>query len=107
MSESSWLASASVNGNTDINDISNITEELVEISIGHLEGKVADEESLGWWVCDVLTTGLVLVVDDETAAFEDLLVLSFDGSGGLVNGFEFDVSESSWMLAMISRAKYK
>jgi len=81
--ESSWLTGASVNGNTDINDISDITEELVEISIRHLEGKIADEESLGWWVCGWLTAGLVLVVDDETAAFEDLLVLAFDGRGGL------------------------
>lgn len=63
MSESSWLASTSVNGNTDVNDISNITEELVEIGIGHLEGKVADEEGLGWRVRHVLTAGPVLVVD--------------------------------------------
>jgi len=44
--ETSWLASTSVNRNPDIDDISNITEELVEISVGHLEGKVANEQSL-------------------------------------------------------------
>jgi hypothetical protein len=41
-----------------------------------------------------LALGLVHVVDDEAAAFEDGLVLGFDGGGGLVDGFEFDIAES-------------
>jgi hypothetical protein len=41
-----------------------------------------------------LALGLVHVVDDEAAAFEDGLVLGFDGGGGLVDAFEFDVAES-------------
>lgn len=102
VSESSWLTSASVNGNADIDDVSDITEELVEISIRHLEGKVSDEESLGWGVCGFLPTGLVLVVDDKTAAFEYFLMLGLDGSGGLLEGFEFDVSESLSTLATMS-----
>jgi hypothetical protein len=43
MCETSWLASASVNGYSDINDISNITEEPVEVGIGHFKGKIANE----------------------------------------------------------------
>jgi hypothetical protein len=41
-----------------------------------------------------LALGLVHIVDDEAAAFEDGLVLGFDGGCGLVDGFEFDVAES-------------
>jgi hypothetical protein len=94
VSETSWLAGSSINGNTDINDASNVTEELVEICVGHLEGEVADEEGLWGRVLSVLALGLVHVVDDEAAAFEDGLVLGFDGGGGLVDGFEFDIAES-------------
>ena len=94
VSETSWLAGTSINCNTDVDDASNITEELVEICVGHLEGEVADEEGLGGGVFSVLALGLVHVVDDEAAAFEDGLVLGFDGGGGLVDGLEFDIAES-------------
>jgi hypothetical protein len=63
------LTGTSVNGNPDINDISNITEELVQVGVGHLEGKVAYEESLGWRVLLSPLTGLGLVVDNKTATF--------------------------------------
>jgi len=93
--ESSWLAGASVNGNTDINDISNVTEELVEVRVGHFEGKVTDEEGLGRWVAVFRTAGLALVVDNETAAFINCLMLGLDGSGGLIDRAELNVSETS------------
>jgi hypothetical protein len=92
--EASWLAGTSIDGNTDIDDISNVTEELVEICVGHLEGEIADEESLGGGVLSPLALCPVHVVDDEAAALEDGLVLGFDGGGGLFDAFEFDVAES-------------
>jgi hypothetical protein len=96
MCKASWLAGTPVNGNADIDNVSNVAEELVEISIGHLKGKIANEEGLGWWVLSsVLGFGLVHVVDNETAAFEDGLVLGFNGSGGFLNGVILEVSESA------------
>ncbi len=96
MGETSWLAGSSVNGNTDVNDVSNVAEKLVEISVGHLESEVADEERLGGCVLGAwLVGGLVLVVDDQTTAFEDLLVLGFDGCGGLLDGLKLDISKSA------------
>merc|ERR1719262_1720681 len=100
--ESSRLASTSIDSNTDIDDISDVTEELVEISIRHLESEVADEEGLGGWVGGIFTAGCVHVVDDEAAAFEHGLVLGFDGLGSLFDGFEFDVSESLAQTSSIS-----
>lgn len=44
--ESPWLSGTSVNGNTNINDILDVTEKLVEVGIGHLEWDVTEEESL-------------------------------------------------------------
>lgn len=94
--ESSRLASTSVNSNTDIDNISDVAEELIEIGIRHLKGEVADEEGLGRWVLcgSVLALGHVHVVDDETAAFELRLVLGFDGLGGLLDSLELNVCES-------------
>lgn len=104
MGKSSRLASTSINSNTDIDDVSNVTEELVEISIGHLESEVADEEGLGGWVGGIFTAGCVHVVDDEAAAFEHGFVLGFDGLGGLLDGFEFNVSESIFKLAIVQKS---
>lgn len=94
MRETSGLASASVNGNSDINDISNIAEELVEISIGHLECEVTDEESLGRRVVSVLALSGCLVVNHEAASFENGLVLGLNRCGCLFSGFELNVSKA-------------
>ena len=94
MCEASWLASPSVDGNPDIEDIADITEELVEIGIGHLEGEVADEEGLGWGALCLGTIGLGHVVHDQLPAFERRLVFSIDGSFSLLHGLELNVSES-------------
>ena len=94
MCESSGLASASVNGNSDINDVSNIAEELVEISIRHFECKVTDEEGLGGRVRSVFTCLGCLVVDHKAASFVNGLVLRLNGCGCLLGSFKFNVSET-------------
>lgn len=93
--ETSWLASASVDGYSDINDIADIAEELVEISIRHLECKVANEQGLAGWVVDSVALGLRLVVHNQSAAFENTLVLGLNGGSSLRGAFEFDISESA------------
>ena len=94
MCETSGLTGASIDGNSDINDIANIAEELVEISIGHFECQVADEEGLGRWVGFIFASGDGLVVDYESAPFINCLVLCFNGGGCLFSGCEFNVSKS-------------
>jgi hypothetical protein len=47
VSEASRLTGAPVNSNTDIHDIANVAEEVVQVLVRHLEGHVANEESLG------------------------------------------------------------
>ena len=44
--KTSGLTSSSVNGNPDINDISDATEKVAEVTICHLERHVADKEGL-------------------------------------------------------------
>jgi hypothetical protein len=95
VSESSWLASAAVNSDTDIDDIADVAEELVEICVGHLEREVADEESLGWHGLGGLAArSLCAVVDNETAAAGVGLVLCCNGGGGGWDVFEFNITES-------------
>lgn len=95
--ETSWLAGAPVDGNPDVEDIADITEELVEIGIGQLVGEVTDEERLGraafplWrW----MPRRMDLVVHDQPSALVYALILRRNGSSGLLNCFELKKSES-------------
>lgn len=98
--ESSWLSGSSVDGNTDINDIVNITEELVEIGIGHLEGDVTDEEGLGWLGWPSGLVGFEHIVHNDAAALKDRLVLGLDGGSGLLDSLEENVAETRYLLAL-------
>lgn len=46
MCETSGLSGSSINGDTHVDHIADTAEEVVEITVGHLEGHVADEEGL-------------------------------------------------------------
>ena len=95
MGEAPRLSRAAVDGDADVDDVGDVAEELVEVLVGHLEGKVADEEGLGWGVLG-LGGGALLghVVDDQAAALEDGLVALFDRLGGGVDVCELNVAES-------------
>ena len=96
MRESSRLSGTAINSNTDIDDVGDVAEQLVQVGIGHLEGEVADEEGLGGGVLGLDGRArLGHVVDDEAAAFEDGLVALVDGVAGGFDVFELDVSESA------------
>lgn len=94
MSETSWLASPSVDGNTDVNNILDIAEEVVDVRVRHLEGKVSKEEGLAWFSgpSDLLSLG-ARIVDDQVTALKYCLMSALDGSGGLLDGLEGDISE--------------
>ena len=74
MGKTSGLSGSSVDSNSDINDISNTAEQVVEVSIGHLEGHVADEEGLGG---RILRSALLL----RTSASLDI----FGSESGVLN----------------------
>lgn len=93
--ETSWLAGASVDGNADIENVLNVTEHLVKVGIGHLEGEVANEERLGRGVCNLIWAVLGHVVHDQSSALEGSLVLGLDGSGCLLRAFKLDVCETN------------
>ena len=106
MRKSSWLPGPSVDGDADIDHILYALEEIVQVTVGHLEGHVADKEGLGWWVQRLVRAGWVLravvegaglkggVLDGEAAAFKELLVQVFDGSCGRLDVLEVDVAKS-------------
>lgn len=88
MRKASWLAGSSVNGDTDVNDILDLAEEIVEVLIRHLEGHVADEEGFRRRVPGSEARSvagpffLEGVLDEHAAALEDLLVEGLHGFGG-------------------------
>ena len=107
--ETSWLSRTSVDGNTDVDDVSDALEKVVQVTVRHLEGHVSDEESLGgrvewsvgsveaaWTLAGLKSLGLVRsILHGEAAAFEELLVESFNGFGGRIDGFKVDVTKST------------
>jgi len=97
--EASGLAGPAVDGNTDVNDVANVAEKVVQVLVGHLERHVADEDGLGrgiGYVFPVVGLHLGLVeLADEVAALEDLHVEVLDGRLGVLDGLVLDVSESS------------
>jgi hypothetical protein len=102
VSESSRLASPPVNGNADVHDVANVTEEVVEVLVRHLEGHVSDEESLRRSVVleaagSTASFGVILgcvELDDKVAAFKHLHVEVVDGGLRVGNILELDVSET-------------
>lgn len=107
--KTSWLAGVSVNGNSDIKHVANLAEELVQVGIGHLEGKVADEEGLGWLIeRAVLEAGLGNVVDSKRAALKDTQVLSRNGVSSLLSGLELNICKAvARILALIDETENK
>lgn len=97
VSESTWLAGAAVNGNTDVNDVLDIAEQLVQVGVGHLEWEVADEEGLGWGVLGTVGLRVDHVVNDHAAAGEEGIVEVLDGLGGGGDILEGNISESNFL----------
>lgn len=102
MREPSRLARPSVNGDADIDDVSDLAEEVVEFAVGHVEGHVPDEEGAGWLRNTIVAgaKGRLAAyggeLDGEAAAFERLVVVVVDGAlgGGYVG--EVYVGEAVW-----------
>lgn len=108
MRETSWLAGSAVDGDSNIDDITNTTEQVVQIAIGHFEGHVANEQGLAWRVLGFRGTTLVVTFGavacfggvgvcegyHQTTTLEGLLVQTFDGSSCALGGFIFNVTKS-------------
>lgn len=86
MREPSRLACPSVNRDANINDVSDLAEEVVEFAVGHVVGHVPNEEGAAGGGEGMVAGGtggaLGGELDAEAAAFEGLVVVVFDGVGG-------------------------
>src|SRR2546423_4264448 len=113
--KTSWLASTSVNGNADVNHISDTLEQVVEVAIGHLERHIANEESLGGRIkrlrrkaSSTLSIRQALrlvcgILHSKAATFEELLIERFDGFRSLFGGFKVNVAKSIQAYQKVSR----
>jgi len=105
MSETPWLARSSIDRDSDVNHVSDATEQVVEVTISHLEGHVTDEEGLGGRVDRLVgTIGARLtpccgsfvcgILYSQATTFEHLLVQGLDSCGGGFEIFKIDISET-------------
>lgn len=106
--ETSGLAGTAIDGDADVNDIANATEEVVQIAIGHFERHVADEKGTGRFIFRGLgevahaiaaagfdfAGGESGVLHNNAAAFEVLLVESADGCGGGLGRVEVNIAKA-------------
>jgi hypothetical protein len=81
MSKASWLARLAVDGNANIGDVTDLTEEVVKILVRQLVRHVADVESWAWRVEPERADGgaRAMILNHYAAPFEDGLVHDFDG----------------------------
>lgn len=98
MGESSGLAGSPVNSNSDVSAVANTSEELVQVLVGDIEGKVSDEEGSGWSIGLAIGGTLAVwaenVLDVYASAVNDKSVHLLDGSGSSILFLELDISES-------------
>lgn len=106
--ETSGLAGTSVDGDSDVENIPDVAEEVVEVFVGHLEGHVANEERLGGLLGGARGTGrdaglaADVVLHGQATALEDLLVERLQGGGGVLYSVELDVAETVHVVSLHS-----
>ena len=103
MRKSSRLPRPPVNRDSNIEDISNFAEQIVEVFVAHVKAHVADEERFGGGIgtaggseptADSSRFAWDVELDRHAPAFKNLLIESPHGGGGGVDVIEFDVAKS-------------
>lgn len=106
MRKPSGLTGSSVNGDSNIDDVADTSEKIVEITVGHLEGHVANEQSLAWWVLGTVISwwsalaslGLSVGVgkgDHQTTTFKRLLIECINSRLCDFGSLKFNVTKSN------------
>lgn len=104
MGKTSGLTRPSINSDSDIDDIADASEKVVQVSVGHLEGHVANEQSLARWVdrlvlitvwsCSFLALIMVGKRDHQSSTLKELLVELIDCLLSLLGTRILNVSET-------------
>lgn len=76
MCKSTGLTSSSVDGNTDITNVSQGSEHVVQFLVGDIISQISDKESRRWLACLALSPAILLCgkVDSQSTASENLTV---------------------------------
>lgn len=94
MHEAKELSRLALDSDAHVDDVVDGAEKLVELAVGHVEGEVTDVERTSGRLVGAAQCRVGLgELDDDAAAFEDLRVHGFDGTGGGFHRVEGDVSE--------------
>lgn len=111
MCKASRLSCTPINSHSHINDILDLSEQIVQVAVGHVERHVADKKSLcrgvegavsigagkGTWAWTGRTVAGDGILNREASAFEVLEVEEVYRLGRRLLGFELNVSKSvSW-----------
>lgn len=96
--KASWLAGASINSNSNIDNVFEGRKEVVQISVGHIKRHVPYEQSPSWpnnwWPSSSQTCSGVLDLHGHRTTFEEFQVHRLDGllRSGWV--FKFDIAKT-------------
>lgn len=90
--ETTGLTGAAVHGDTNVNASADILEELVEVIVGELEGKVAHEKNGGGVVALEAEVGALDELNGQAAAHEGSVIEVLNGGGRLVEVGELDIT---------------
>lgn len=103
MSEASWLTGPSVNGDSYVNNILDIAEQVIKIFVRHVEGHVANEKGLAWIIGSTVRESSRGVVDlfsgavrlnGEATTLEWLLIQGLHSLCSVLRVGEFNVAKS-------------
>lgn len=100
MGETSRLAGSSVNGDTDIEDVANLSEKIVQVFVRHFERHVANEQGLAWSVrlsglSQVRPFAFPVILNGYATALEDFLVARLDSLASIFYVLECDIAKSA------------
>ena len=96
MTEATDLTSAAINRHSDVNDIWNIPEQVVDFGIGHIKRQVTDIESSGGSGSIGFRNEVeVRVSCDNAPAFQNTHMYCIPGVRCGFNGAELDVGNSN------------
>lgn len=110
MCKASWLTGSPIDCHSDVQDILDLAEQVIEILVAHFVGEVTDEQRLRGRVDELVIVGwgssgglrAYGILHDQASTLEDLAVECIAGSGGTGLVIEFYIAEpgANWSVSI-------
>lgn len=88
------LSRPAVHGDTHVQNVFNVLEDVLQVTIREFVRNSPNEEGVGWVFLDTVFMNLAAsVLQDDLASFQDPIVQVLDGIPSAINRGEFTVAE--------------